>query len=64
MRAHAASRHSIVLASDTLLFWDCCIVQAGPRVHCGVFELPTPELLLCRSTNGPMLAVERGQGEA
>ena len=45
MRTHAASRHLIVLAFDTLLFWDCCTVQAGPRVYCGVFGLPIPEIL-------------------
>ena len=64
MRTRAASRHLIVLASDTLLFWDYFTVHARSRVYCSVYGLPTPELLLCWSTNGPMLAVEQGQGEA
>ena len=64
MRTHAASRHLIVLASDILLFWDSCTVQAGLRVHFGVLGLPISELLLCWSMDGPMLAVERGQREA
>ena len=64
MRAHAASRHSIVLAFDTLLFWDYCNVRAGPRMHCGLPGIPTPKLLQGWSTNEPVLAVERGQSKA
>ena len=64
MCTHTTSRHPIVLTFGTLLFWDCCTVQAGTRMHCDVPGLPTTELLHGWSTDGLMLAVERGQGEA
>ena len=55
---------SDVLAVDTLLFWDSCTVQAGPRMHRDVPGPPTSMLMQTWSTDGPMLAVERGQDEA